>query len=263
MRRQSAVPIRLGLLVDRGALPLYKFLRASGHPSWAPSFPPLSEGTDHGGVYRQHHNSLFCQEIGGDVFRGTQPGDATPPSVDRIFRSDSGSPIYRRVSKCSGRLPKPSSAGPQFQMDLGLGGRGLIGSEVAGKRRHFRRSSQLPTPGLLFVPQQSHGSRHRRVSAGVGWPTGVRVSTFRSHSPGHQQAEVVQGDFSDANRSVLASERMFSRAPESRSGSSVAPAVTLRLTQTAPLSSPAPEPPSAEPSCVATIQRFACHLGLS
>ena len=36
-----------------------------------------------------------------------------------------------------------------------------------------------------------------------------------------------------------------------------------RLTQTAPLPSSAPEPPRAEPSCVATVQRFARHLGLS
>ena len=52
-------------------------------------------------------------------------------------------------------------------------------------------------------------------------------------------------------------------APESHSGSSVAPAVASRPTQTAPLSSPAPEPPCAEPPYVASIQQFASHLGLS
>ena len=47
------------------------------------------------------------------------------------------------------------------------------------------------------------------------------------------------------------------------SGSSCAPFFTSRLTQTAPLSSPAPGPPCAAPSCVVTVQRFARHLGLS
>ena len=56
---------------------------------------------------------------------------------------------------------------------------------------------------------------------------------------------------------------MVSGARESCGVSSGAPSYTLRLTQTAPLSSSAPEPPHAEPSCVATVHRFAHHLGLS
>ena len=62
-----------------------------------------------------------------------------------------------------------------------------------------------------------------------------------------------KGTLSDANRSVLASERMVSGGPESRGGPSVAPSITLQLTPTAPLSSLAPEPPCAEPLCLATI----------
>ena len=76
-------------------------------------------------------------------------------------------------------------------------------------------------------------------------------------------SQVIQGDLSDANRSVLASEKMVPGAPESHGGSSVVPAIASQPTQIAPLSSPAPEPPRAEPSCMATIQWFARHLGLS
>ena len=113
-------------------------------------------------------------------------------------------------------------------------------------------------PSLRLATQRSHGSGHGLVSTGVGWLTGVRFSTFRAHSPGHQQAEVVQGDLSDANRSFWPQKEWF---PELRS-LAVAP-LSLRPTQTAPLSSPVPEPPHAEPSCVATIQRFTRHLDLS
>ena len=41
------------------------------------------------------------------------------------------------------------------------------------------------------------------------------------------------------------------------------PLLSHRDTQTAPHSSPSPEPPRAEPSCMVTIQRFMRHLGLS
>ena len=199
----------------------------------------------------------------GDVFHCSHLGSATPPPVGGIVRFDSGSSVYRRVPECSGRLPEPSSAGPWFRVDLGSGGRGRVGRAVASNRRPFRHSPQLPTPGLLLAPQRPHGSRHGHVSPGVGWPTGICVSPFRSHSPGHQQAEVVQGDLSNANCSNLASKGMVSGALESCGGSSVAPSFMSRLTQTAPLSSPAPEPPRAEPSCMVIIQRFARNLGLS
>ena len=56
---------------------------------------------------------------------------------------------------------------------------------------------------------------------------------------------------------------MVSCAPESGDCSSGAPAYTSRPTQTAPLPSSAPEPPCAEPSCLATVQQFTRHLGLS
>ena len=43
---------------------------------------------------------------------------------------------------------------------------------------------------------------------------------------------------------------------------SLAVAPPVPLTQTAPFSLPAPGPPRVAPSCMATIQCFACHLGL-
>ena len=104
---------------------------------------------------------------------------------------------------------------------------------MAGDCRPIRPSPQLPTPGLFLTPQRSHCSGHRRVSPGVGWPSGVHVSTFWAHLPGHQQTEVIQGDLSDAHRSILATEGIISGAPESCGGSSVAPSFTLRLIQIA------------------------------
>ena len=41
------------------------------------------------------------------------------------------------------------------------------------------------------------------------------------------------------------------------------PLLYVTTCSTAPISSPAPEPPPVSPSYVATVQQFACHLGLS
>ena len=62
---------------------------------------------------------------------------------------------------------------------------------------------------------------------------------------------------------LIAPKGMVSGAPKSHGGFSGAPSFALRLTQTAPLLSPAPEPLRAAPSYVATVQPFARHLGLS
>ena len=180
-----------------------------------------------------------------------------------IDRFVSGSPIYHGVPECFGRLLEPSSTGPRFGVDPVSGGSRRVGSEVANNCRSLRHSPQLPTPSLFLPPLQSHGSRHGCLSSGVGWPPGLYLSTFCADSPGLEQAGLVQGDFSHPYRSVMASEGVVSRAPEFCGGSSGAPAYTSRITQTAPLSSSAPEPPRAELSCVATVQRFARHLGLS
>ena len=102
---------------------LHKSPRISGHTSWATSFPPLSEETDLGGVYRQHHGS-FMSRNGGTYSlafnRKAQILLQWAESLDLTLDSS----IYHRVSECGGRLPEPSSAGPQFGMDLGSGGCG-------------------------------------------------------------------------------------------------------------------------------------------
>ena len=116
---------------------------------------------------------------------------------------------------------------------------------------------------VYFSPLNDPWQRARTRFSKCGMACRHMRVPLRSHSPGHQQAVVVQGDLSDTHHSVLAAKGMVSGAPESRGGSSVAPSFTSRLTQTAPILSPTPEPPRAEPSCVVTIQRFTRHLGLS
>ena len=97
----------------------------------------------------------------------------------------------------------------------------------------------------------------------MGWSSDICLLTFRAYSTGPEQASDVLGDPSNTRRLVLAAKGVVSGAPESHCGSCGAPSFMPRLTQTAPLSSSAPEPPRAAPSCVATVQQFARHLGLS
>ena len=56
---------------------------------------------------------------------------------------------------------------------------------------------------------------------------------------------------------------MVNGAPEPCGGSSGRPSYQSRFAQTAPFTSSSPEPLHAAASCMATVQRFVCHLGLS
>ena len=97
----------------------------------------------------------------------------------------------------------------------------------------------------------------------MGWASGICVPAFCPHLPSLEQASDVQGDSSNPQCPILATKGVVSGAPESFSGTSGAPSFASRSAQTAPLSSPALEPSRAVPSCVATVQQLARHLGLS
>ena len=97
----------------------------------------------------------------------------------------------------------------------------------------------------------------------MGQAAGVRLSTVRPDSKSTEQAPPLQGDQYHLNSPLLATERVVSRAPESSCDSSCSPTTSEKSSQTATFPAPAPEPPHASPSCVATIQRYARHLGLS
>ena len=125
--------------------------------------------------------------------------------------------------------------------------------------RSFHHSPQLPAPSLLFATERPHGCGHRCLSPSMGRPSGVCVLAFLAHSLVLNKLRDVQRNLSNTHRPILTPKGVISRAPESRCGSSCAPSFMLRLTQTAPLSSLAPEPPHAVPCA----WRLYSHLGLS
>ena len=146
-----------------------------------------------------------------------------------INRPVSGSRVYCGVPEFRSRLLEPSSTGPLFGVDPGSGGSGRVGSGVTSDCRSLCHCPQLPTPGLFLSPLRSHGSAHRCLSSGVGWPPGVRLSAVCINSPGPEQTDLAHGDLSHPHHSFLASEGVVSRAPESCGGSSGPPAYTSGL----------------------------------
>ena len=100
--------------------------------------------------------------------------------------------------------------------------------------RPFCHGPQLPAPGLLFTPEQPHGSGHRHFSAGMGRASGVCISAFRPHSPSLEQASNMLGDSSDPHCPVLAAKGVVSGAPESLSGSSGAPFLYVTICSNSP-----------------------------
>ena len=215
------------------------------------------------GLFTDNTTALSYIKKRGSILRSAQQGGATPPPLGGIVGAHSAASIHHGDQERSRRFPELSSASSGLQMDPCSGCGERIARDVAGHHRPFRHGPQLLAPSLLLAPELSHGSGHGRVFPGVGRASGVCVSTFHPYSPGIKQTLDLQGDSSDPHRPILASEGVVPGAPESLSGSSGAPSFTSRSVQTASLSLPAPEPPCALPSCVATVQRFARHLGLS
>ena len=139
-------------------------------------------------------------------------------------------------------------------MDPGSGGREQLTGNVTSYGLSFCHIPHLAAPSIRFAAERPHGSGHERLSPGVERSSGVCVLTFCAYLTGPEQVSDMQGDLSNSHRPILAVKGVVSRAPESRCGSSGGSSFTSRLTQTARLSSPAPELPHAAPSCVATVQ---------
>ena len=223
-------------------------------PSRTPAFQPLSEGHDGRVVHRQYNSPVLYQETRGDVFCGAQPGGATSP-MGRIDGPVSGSPIYRGVPECGGRLLEPLSTGPRFREDPGSGGSERVGSEVAGNCRSLSHCPRLPVYfSFLSDPVAAGTDAFLQV-----WD-GLQAYAF----PPFALICQVLNKLASSKGTFLTLITPFwpqEWIPELRS-LAVAPPVPLPtcqdfffffffFLQTTPLTSSTPEP-----SCVATIQRF-------
>ena len=127
----------------------------------------------------------------------------------------------------------------------------------------FATSLTYRLPFCFFPSERSDVGGHRHFFVDVGRAPGVCLPSLRPDPSGDQRVVGQQRDLHHFDRSFLATERVVSKAPESGCGSSGAPSTSKGSFPAATLPSPAPKPPRALSSCMATMQHFARNLRLS
>ena len=134
---------------------------------------------------------------------------------------------------------------------------------VAGPNRFIcdlRKSSLFD---LLFTIPGSPVSRHRRVSPVLGQSPGLRVPSGGHHSASPREAPGLQGDGAHPCGSALGPAPLVLRPAAALAGPSSNSAGPSRPPAIASVSSSLPGSPSAQASCLETLQRFTRAAGFS
>ena len=139
----------------------------------------------------------------------------------------------------------------------------IFTKDVAGPNRlvcHLRQSALFDL--LLTIPR-SDVSRHRRVSPVLGRAPSLRVPSGGHHSACSSEALGLHGDGAHSSGSALGPASLVLRPAPAFAGLSCRPAVPSGPPALASLSSSLPGSPSAQASCLASLQRFTRAAGFS
>ena len=237
--------------------------RAARHQTGSSPVSVVSTGSHSRSLLRQHHSSGLSPQGGrhqvaspqhlasGDSALGGvalhPPGSAVPPGLQQ---------------RPSGRLVSPSPA-PTFRVVPKLDRISIFKQTMAGPNLFIcdlRKSSLFDI--LLTIPG-SHVGRHGRVSPVLGRSPGLRVPSGSHHSACSHEAPGLHGDGAHPCGSALGPASLVLRPVPALAGPSGDSAGPSRPPVLASVSSSLPGSPSAQASCLATLQRFTKAAGFS
>ena len=132
-----------------------------------------------------------------------------------------------------------------------------------GSNRFVCHLSQSSLFDLLLPFPGSEVSRHGRVSPVLGRPSSLRVPSGGCNFACSREASGLQGDGTHSRGSPLGSAPLVLGPGPAFAGPSSDPAVPSRPLALASVSSSLPGSPSAQASCLATLQRFTKAAGFS
>ena len=156
--------------------------------------------------------------------------------------------------------PSPTSS---YRVVSSSGGLSVYRSHVAGPNRLICHLSKSPMLHLFLSVQGSVGSGHRRLPPTLGRASGLRVSSVVCNLSGSSEAQVVSGDGTHPDSSLLASANLVCRSPSLVAGPSGGSASTSQPPAPASVSRPLPGSPQASSSCLATLRCFTRAAGFS
>ena len=134
---------------------------------------------------------------------------------------------------------------------------------LAGPNRLICDLRQSPLFNLLLSSPRSDVGRHGRIPAVLGRSPGLCVSSSVPHTQGSSQAPCVLGDGAHARGSPLGPAPVVCGSPPAVAGPSCGSAFPARPPAPASISTSLPGSPSAQASCLATLQHFTRAAGFS
>ena len=174
-----------------------------------------------------------------------------------------GSAVSSGISECPGGrsvLPSPT---PSFRVVSQHGRVSVFEKTLAGPNRLICDLRQSPLFNLLLSSPRSDVGGHGRIPAVLGRSPGLCVSSGVPPTQGSSQAPCVLGDGAHACGSTLGSASVVRGSPPAVAGPSCSSAFQARPPAPASISTSLPGSPSAQASCLETLQRFTRAAGFS
>ena len=182
--------------------------------------------------------------------------------MDGVSLHPPGSAVSSRLSECPGGRSVSPSPAPSFRVVSQHGRVSVFEKTLAGPNRLICDLRQSPLFNLLLSSPRSDVGGHGRIPAVLGRSPGLCVSSSVPHTQGSSQAPCVLGDGAHARGSTLGSASVVRGSPDV-AGPSCSSAFQARPPAPASISTSLPGSPSAQASCLETLQRFTRAAGFS
>ena len=225
---------------------------------------PVSSPGSHGGcLLRQHHSGRLPSQGGWHQISSPQLLSSGDITLDRVPLHPPDSTVSSGLQQCPGRRSLSPSPTPTYRMVSQHDRISVFEKTVAGSNRlvcHLSKSSLfdllLPFPGSAV-------SGHRRLSPVMGRPSGLCIPSGGYNSACSSEAPGLQEDGAHLSGSPLGSAPLVFGPSPAVAGSSSGPTIPSRPPALASVSSSLPGSPSAQASCLATLQRYTRAAGFS
>ena len=225
---------------------------------------PVSSPRSHSGcLLRLRHSGDLPSQGGWHQVSSPHHLGSGVLALDEVPLHPPGSTVPSGLRQRPSRRPVSPSPAPTYRVVSQHDRLSIFEKTLAGSNRFICHLSQSSLFDLLLPFPGSEVSRHGRVSPVLGRPSGLRVPFSGCHSACSRVAPSLLGDGTHSRDSPLGPAPLVLDPGPAFAGSSSVPAVPSRPCELASVSSSLPGSPSAQASCLATLQRFTRAAGFS
>ena len=234
-----------------------------GRPSGSSTVPVFSPGHNGRSILRQHHGGGVPPQGGWHEVPSPQLLGAGDLALGGVSLHTPGSAVSPGRPECPGGRSVSPSPAPSFRVVSTQGRVSVFEKTLAGPNRLICNLRQSPLFNLLLSSPRSGVSGHGRFPAVLERSPGLCFSASVPHTQGSGQAPCVLGDGAHSSGSILGSASVVCRSPPAVAGPSCSSAFQARPPAPASVSASLPGSPSAQTSCLETLQRFTRAAGFS